>query len=42
MRVHRATPHMTALVESMPRLLSEGRFHNIYSDHVDVDVLTFD
>jgi quinol monooxygenase YgiN len=40
--VHRATPHMTAMMESMPRLLSEGRFHNIYSDNVVVDVLTFD
>ena len=40
--IHRATPHMTALIESMPRLLSEGRFHNIYSDHIDVDALTFD
>ena len=40
--VHRATPHMAAFIQNMPRILSEGRFHNIYSDHIEVDAVTFD
>lgn len=38
---HNATPHMKSFVDKMSRILVEGRFENIYSDDVKVDVVTF-
>ena len=40
--VHNATPHMKWFRENMARILSDGRFHNIYSDTIRVDEVHFD
>ncbi len=38
---HNATPHMRAFVDKMSRILLTGRFENIHSDDVTVDVVTY-
>ena len=40
--VHNATPHMKWFRENMARILSDGRFHNIYSDTIRVDEVHVD
>ncbi len=40
--VHNQTAHMLAFVDKMSRILLDGRFENIYSDNVTVDVVKFD
>ncbi len=39
---HNAAPHMVRFRETMARILSDGRFHNIYSDNIRVDEVHFD
>jgi (4S)-4-hydroxy-5-phosphonooxypentane-2,3-dione isomerase len=39
---HNATPYMAWFRKNMARILSEGRFHNIYSDQIRVDEVKFD
>ncbi len=38
---HNATPYMKAFVDNMSRILLTGRFENIYSDDVKVDVVNY-
>lgn len=39
---HNAAPHMEAFRGEIARVISDGRFHNIYSDQIRVDEVKFD